>query len=115
MKRVLGIIPIAIIIIYLIISNNNSDYTNINRNGLETFMNENPDYVYIDVRTNEEYNNGHINGFINISSEVAVDVIADTYDKDEPIVLICRSGNRSSNVAKELVKLGYTNIYNVEF
>jgi rhodanese-related sulfurtransferase len=89
-------------------------YTSIEASELDQYMVANPDAIYIDVRTPEEFKSGNVEGFINIDSMVATDKITDTYSKDEQIVLICNSGNRSSSVAQQLVSAGYTNVVNVE-
>ena len=68
------------------------------------------EYVIIDVRTEDEYNGGHIKNAINIPvaniSEIEV-------SKDKKIIVYCRSGSRSTTAAVELQKLGYKSIYNM--
>ena len=67
--------------------------------------------IVIDVRTLDEYNTGHIKDSINIP----VDNISSVeYDKDSVIIVYCASGMRSSNAAKTLIDLGYTNVYNLD-
>ena len=67
--------------------------------------------IVIDVRTADEYNTGHIKDSINIP----VDNISSVeYDKDSVIIVYCASGMRSSNAAKTLIDLGYTNVYNLD-
>lgn len=67
--------------------------------------------IIIDVRTVEEYNEGHISGAINIP----VDTISEiTYDKNDKIIVYCASGVRSATAAKTLVDAGYTNVYNLD-
>ena len=68
----------------------------------------------LDVRTAAEYNEGHIPGAINIPNEaIGTDAIPELPDKDQLILVYCRSGNRSKQASEKLVKLGYTNV--VEF
>ena len=70
--------------------------------------------IILDVRTAEEYSEKHIPGAINIPNEtIGADDIPELPDKDQLILIYCRSGNRSKQAADKLVKLGYTNI--VEF
>jgi rhodanese-related sulfurtransferase len=68
-------------------------------------------YVILDTRTREEYDQGHIPGAIQIShdeiTEKAEEVLT---DKDQLILVYCRSGRRSKIAAEALVELGYTNI-----
>ncbi len=69
--------------------------------------------VLIDVRTVEEYNEGHIPGSINIPVETIHDGIAKHVpDKNTPVVLYCRSGSRSAVATKALEGVGYTSVEN---
>ena len=77
-------------------------------------MNEQTGYIILDVRRVDEFNAGHIPGAINIPNEsIGTDAIPELPDKDQLILVYCRSGNRSKQASKKLVDLGYTNI--VEF
>ena len=70
--------------------------------------------LLVDVRTAEEFAAGHIPGAVNIPNEaIGTDEIPELPDKDQLIMVYCRSGRRSKEAAEKLVKLGYTNI--VEF
>lgn len=68
-------------------------------------------YVTLDVRTREEYDQGHIPGAILIPDyevgEKAGEILT---DKDQLILVYCRSGRRSKNAAEILAALGYTNV-----
>lgn len=68
------------------------------------------DTVIVDVRTNDEYESGHIKGAVNVPvSEIkSIDI-----SKDKKIVVYCRSGSRSNTAAKELIKLGYEKVYDM--
>ena len=71
-------------------------------------------YILLDVRTQAEYDQGHIPGAVCIPNEtIGTEEIPALPDKDQLILVYCRSGNRSRQAAEKLVKLGYTNI--VEF
>ncbi len=71
-------------------------------------------YIILDVRTPEEFTSGHIPNAINIPNEaIDDDKILALPDKNQLILVYCRSGNRSKQASEKLVKLGYTNI--VEF
>ena len=77
-------------------------------------MNENTDYIILDVRTIAEYNEGHIPNAICIPNEtIGSNTISELPDKEQLIVVYCRSGNRSKQAAEKLKKLGYTNL--IEF
>ena len=68
-------------------------------------------YIIIDARTQEEYDEGHILGAILIPEyEIADRAEQELPDKDQLILVYCRSGRRSKIAAEELVKLGYTNV-----
>ena len=68
-------------------------------------------YVIIDARTQEEYDQGHIPGAILIPyGEIADRAEKELLDKNQLILVYCRSGRRSKIAADELVKLGYTNV-----
>ena len=67
----------------------------------------------VDVRTPQEFAEGHVPGAINLPVE-AVAQWADTLPKDKPVYLYCRSGNRSRQAAEYLKRKGYTNLYNLE-
>ena len=82
--------------------------------GLEIAKN-NPDAIIVDVRRDDEYKAGHIPGAIlltmeTITAETAAKVLP---DKDQMILIYCRSGRRSKISAQTLLELGYTNL--IEF
>lgn len=89
-------------------------YKQISEDEALKFMQENNGYIILDVRTKEEFAEKHIPGAINIPNEViGNDEIEELPDKEQLIMVYCRSGNRSKQASEKLVKLGYTNI--VEF
>jgi len=70
--------------------------------------------ILLDVRTKQEYNSGHIEDSILIPvsdlKEDAEDVLK---DKETPIIIYCRSGNRSATASKILLDLGYKKVYDL--
>ena len=77
----------------------------------KALMDSESDYVIIDARTQSEYDEGHIPGAILIPEyEIASRAEKELPDKDQLILVYCRSGRRSKIAAEELVKLGYTNV-----
>ena len=77
-------------------------------------MEKEDNYLILDVRTEQEYVAGHIPGAIVVPNEtIGTEEIAQLPDKDQLIMVYCRSGNRSKQASDKLVKLGYTNI--IEF
>ncbi len=70
------------------------------------------EYTLVDVRTTEEYAEGHIEGAILIpDTDIAKLSESLLPDKDAKILIYCRSGKRSSGAAKVLAELGYTDVY----
>ena len=77
----------------------------------KVLMDSESGYIIIDARTQEEYDQGHIPGAILIPEyEIADRAEKELPDKDQLILVYCRSGRRSKIAAEELVKLGYTNV-----
>ena len=69
--------------------------------------------VWIDVRSAEEFNAGHLQGAVNIPHDKIIEgVKALGSDKDAPINLYCRSGRRAEAALTELKNAGYTNVTN---
>ena len=68
--------------------------------------------IILDVRTEDEYNSGHISNAILIPNETITDKMPDLLpDLDAEILIYCRSGNRSAQAAKKLIAIGYTKVY----
>ena len=86
-------------------------YVNITAEKVKEIMDSEEDYIILDVRTQEEYDQGHIPGAIVISHEEIAEKADEVLpDKDQLILVYCRSGRRSKIAAEALVELGYTNI-----
>ena len=86
-------------------------YMNITAQQAKEIMEQEEGYVILDTRTQEEYDTGHIPGAILIPyDEVKEKAEAQLTDKDQLILVYCRSGRRSKLAAEDLVALGYTNI-----
>jgi rhodanese-related sulfurtransferase len=74
-------------------------------------MDTEQNYIILDVRTEEEFAEGHIAGAILIPDyEIAEKAERVLTDKDQQILVYCRSGRRSKNAASQLVELGYSNV-----
>ncbi len=74
-------------------------------------MDSEKDYVILDVRTKEEFDEYHIEGAVLIPNyEIKEKAESILTNKEQLILVYCRSGRRSKNAASELVALGYTNI-----
>ena len=83
-----------------------ADYLNIDNSN---------DFIVIDVRTPEEHNIKRIKNSININfyDEKFIDFFK-IYEKDENILIYCRSGRRSLEAVKNLSKKGFKNIYDLK-
>lgn len=77
--------------------------SNSSNNDITKIMKEN-EYVIIDVRTKEEYDEEHVKDAINISYDV---INNSNLDKNKVIFVYCKSGNRSKMAYNTLTKLGY--------
>ena len=88
-----------------------ASYDQINGAEAKALIDSESGYIIIDARTQEEYDEGHIPGAILIPEyEIADRAEKELPDKDQLILVYCRSGRRSKIAADELVKLGYTNV-----
>ena len=77
-------------------------------------MEEESGYIILDVRRPDEFSEGHIPNAINVPNEsIGTSEIPELPNKEQLILVYCRSGRRSKEASEKLVKLGYTNI--VEF
>ena len=86
-------------------------YVNITAEEAKQIMDSEEGYIILDVRTQEEYDQGHIPGAIVISHEEIEEKAEEVLtDKDQLILVYCRSGRRSKLASEALVELGYTSI-----
>jgi rhodanese-related sulfurtransferase len=78
-------------------------------------------YVYVDVRSEQEFEQGHIPGAVNVplmhfesgrmqQNPEFLDVVRAAFDKDKKLILGCRSGSRSLRAAQLLLEEGFTNV-----
>ena len=95
-------------------NNQRNTYRSITMDEAVTMMAEESGYIILDVRRPDEFAEGHIPGAINVPNEtIGTAEIPELPDKNQLILVYCRSGRRSKEASEKLVKLGYTNI--VEF
>ena len=91
-----------------------TSYRQITADEAAQMMQEETAFVLLDVRTQEEYASGHIPGAICIPNEtIGSEEIPELPDKDQLILVYCRSGNRSKQASQKLAEQDYTNV--VEF
>lgn len=119
MKQLAVILLITLITVFIFSSCKHSSddkksYRQISPEEAAAMMEKEADYIILDVRTQEEYETAHIPGAICIPNEtIGIGDIPELPDKDQLILVYCRSGNRSKQASEKLAKQGYTNI--VEF
>ena len=122
MKRLtLILMPVLIILMAALIltgcgssADDTDSYRQVSSAEAAAIMEEETDYIILDVRTQEEYETAHIPGAICIPNEtIGTEDITELPDKDQLILVYCRSGNRSKQASEKLAKQGYINI--VEF
>ena len=95
-------------------NNQTNTYRQITMDEAVDMMAQESDYIILDVRRPDEFAAGHIPNAINVPNEtIGTAEIPELPNKDQLIMVYCRSGRRSKEAAEKLVKLGYTNI--VEF
>ena len=115
MKKLMILILLAVMLLTACGQDKENDqeavYVNITAEEAKRIMDTEDGYIILDVRTQEEYDEGHIPGAILISHEEITEKAEEVLtDKDQLILVYCRSGRRSKLAAEALVELGYTNI-----
>lgn len=115
-KLFLTMILITAVVIVLSACSSSSDsnvaYTQLPQDKAISMMEENSDYVILDVRTQEEYDEGHIPDAICIPNETIGDKRPEELkDLDQMIFVYCRSGRRSKEASQKLADMGYTRVY----
>lgn len=68
------------------------------------------DVIILDVRTQEEYDSGHIKNSVCLPNENIISEPDILPDKSQEILVYCRSGNRSKQAAQKLADMGYENV-----
>ena len=116
MKKLMPILLSALLLTGCAGTGNNqtNTYRQISMDEAVTMMAQETGYIILDVRRPDEYADGHSPNAINVPNEsIGTDEIPELPNKDQLIMVYCRSGRRSKEASAKLVKLGYTNI--VEF
>ncbi len=109
MKR---IIPLLLVFLALAGCAPKYSYTQISMEEAIAMMEESTDYILLDVRTHEEFAELHIPGAICVpNEEIGTDEIPELPNKEQLILVYCRSGNRSKQASEKLANLGYSNVY----
>ncbi len=110
-------VPVLLILqiaaaVFLFSSCGGASYTKITQDEAMQMMQEQADYLIVDVRRPDEFAEGHIAGAINVPNEDIDDEMPELLpDKDQLLMIYCRSGNRSKEASQKLAKIGYTEVY----
>lgn len=89
-------------------------YKKVSQDEAMKIMEEETGYLIVDVRRPDEFAEGHIEGAINVPNEgIADEMPEELPDKDQLLLVYCRTGRRSKEAAEKLAKIGYTNVYEI--
>ena len=87
-------------------------YKQISQDEAMKIMEEESGYLIVDVRRPDEFAEGHIEGAINVPNEgIAEEMPEELPDKDQLLLIYCRTGRRSKEASEKLAKIGYKNVY----
>ena len=114
MKKLLFLLLALVFVVSL--SACSKGYTDISNEELVEMLESDIDYLFIDVRTNEEFQTGYISGFVNADLYKFEDnhSLLDIFDTSRPVVIMCNSGNRSVTASKIFLEIGFTEVYNLK-
>jgi len=89
-----------------------ASYTQISQDEAMKMKQEQSDCLIVDVRRPDEFAEGHIAGAVNVPNETIEDEAPEALpDKDQTLLIYCRSGNRSKEASQKLADMGYTKVY----
>ena len=90
----------------------NNTYKQIGQEEAKEMMKRDDGHIIVDVRRQDEYDNGHIAGAVLIPNEsIGTSQPEQLKDLNQIILVYCRTGNRSKQAAQKLADMGYTNVY----
>lgn len=114
MKKWYCVMPALFILVtvMLLLGSCSASYEQISQEEAMQMMQEQSDFIILDVRRPDEFAEGHIPGAVNVPNETIEDEMpAGLPDKDQVILVYCRSGNRSKEASQKLADMGYTGVY----
>ena len=113
-RAVLGLLA-ALAAVLLMLSGcgqGKAEYTQIDQAEAMRMMQEESGYLIVDVRRPDEFAEKHIKGAVNVPNETIEDEAPEALpDKDQLLLIYCRSGNRSKEASQNLADMGYTKVY----
>ena len=94
---------------------NNREETSIDYEEIKTIMKNDKNATLLDVRSPQEYREGHLDGCINIPLyDLERNCEELLKDKNNTIILVCQSGSRSKKALKTLENIGYSSVYQLD-
>lgn len=112
MKKIMSIIACLLFAITGCNVKEDSQIKKVNSDEVRELLKE--DAILLDVRSESEYNEGHIPNAILLNVSDVENKIKDiSADYDQAIIVYCRSGNRSAKAAQTLIDMGYRNVYDL--
>ena len=113
-RATLGLLALfaAVLLMLSGCSSDKTGYTQIDQDEAMRMMQDESDYLIVDVRRPDEFAEKHIKGAINVPNETITDEAPEALpDKDRLLLIYCRSGNRSKEASQKLADMGYTKVY----
>ena len=111
MKRLLALVIPLLLLTGCAAAPKDLGYKQITQDEAQRIMQTEENFIILDVRRPDEFKEGHIKNAINIPNEtIGENEIPELADKNQLILVYCRSGNRSKQASAKLANLGYTNI-----
>ena len=111
-KELLPVITLIIASAFLLGACIGLSYRRITQEKAMKIMEEETGYLIVDVRRPDEFAEGHIEGAINVPNEGITDEMPEELpDKDQLLLIYCRTGRRSKEASEKLAKIGYKNVY----
>lgn len=116
MKPILTFVLIALLLFIFAGCGNDEPsevtYKKITAEAAKELIDSDDTLAIIDVRTQEEFDTGHIPNAILLPLDTLADKASEVLpDKEQRLLIYCRSGNRSATAAKQLIEMGYTEVY----
>ena len=88
----------------------NKPWTTLTAGEAKERLDASEDAILLDVRTQEEFDGGHIPGAVCFPNEDILPEFPLPFEKDAEILVYCRSGRRSAEAAEKLAEMGFTNV-----
>lgn len=111
MKRLLSLLLIVVVAVLTACGNTNEEYNNVSIEEAKQLIDD-KNVVVLDVRTQEEFEEGHIPNAKLIPLQ-ELEGRLEELKEDESYLVVCRSGNRSGKASEILLNSGFSNIYNM--